>query len=267
MKKGIYFFFALILLSCSQYNKVLKSDNFDEKYDLAEQYFKKKKWNKSLALYEHVYQRVPKSEKGQLSYFKIGKLYYEMGDFYMSGYHFGTFFDKYPYSHLTEEAFFYKALCSVKNSPDYYLDQKDTELALNYMQEFINLFPKSNRIDTCNVIMDELRLKLEKKNFESIKLYNKTNQYRSVVTTSKTFLNEFPLSKNKESVYEMLLDNSYYLTINSINEKKKERIDEFLKIFRNFASLYPTNSVLRAYENKKLAIEKELLDINNTTKK
>ena len=96
---------------------------------------------------------------------------YKLGDYYLSGFYFKRFIRQYPTSKNTEEAAFLSALCSVKNSPNYKLDQTETLNALDELQIFIDLYPNSNRIDSCNQIMDRLRGKLELKQFENSKLY------------------------------------------------------------------------------------------------
>lgn len=261
------FYLALISLTlsaCSSYTKISKSDDYDAKFKLANELYDKKKWTKCLNLYEQVYQRFPKSNQGEVSYYRIGKAYYVMGDYYMAGYHFGSFFDKYPYSTKTEEAFFLKMICSVKNSPEQSLDQQDTRVALNDIQQFIYLFPNSSKIDTCNIIMDNLRNKLERKDYESIKLYGKTLNYRAAVVTSQTFLDEFPTSKHKEEVLFLKIKNSYMLTKNSIEDKKKERIEQFTESYRNFVSQFPTSEYLKELESYKKEIEKEQLNLTNS---
>lgn len=238
--------FAIVLLgSCSEYNKVLKADDYSKKFTLANQLYEKKKWMQSVGLYEQVYQRSPKSGEGELSYYRIGKANFEAGDYYMAGYYFGSFFDKYPYSTKTEEAFFLKALCSVKNSPNSSLDQQETELALNDVQQFIYLFPNSDRIDTCNAIMDNLRGKLEKKEYDNIKLYAKTQNFRAATTSAETFLTTYPTSKYKEEIMYVSIRNAYLLSKNSVEEKKKERFEKTIETYRTFAILFPESKYLK----------------------
>lgn len=264
--KILFIFIGLIvgICACSPYSKISKSDDYEAKFNLANELFEKKKWNKCVTLYEQVYQRLPKSSQGEISYFRLGKAQYLMGDYYMAGYHFGSFFDKYPYSVKTEEAFFYKALCSVRNSPEYSMDQQDTKVALNDIQQFIYLFPKSNRIDTCNIIMDNLRLKLEKKDYEAIRMYSKTLNYRSAVVTAETFLNEYPQSKYKEEICYIQVKNKSLLATNSIENKKVERIEQFLETYRNFATQFPSSNYSSELESISKNLEKELIDLSNS---
>jgi outer membrane protein assembly factor BamD len=262
--KVAFIFLLFIISSCSTYSKISKGDDYDAKFKLANEMYEKKKWTKCITLYEQVYQRLPKTGEGELSYFRLGKAHFSMGDYYMAGYHFGSFFDKYPYSTKTEESFFMKAICSVKNSPDYSMDQQDTQVALNDMQQFIYLFPKSSRIDTVNIIMDNLRAKLEKKDYENIKLYSKTLNYRSATVTAETFVNEYPRSNYKEEVYSIWLKNAYFLVQYSVIEKKKDRIEDFLETYRNFVAQFPQSKYFNELTSLNNSLEKELTILTNT---
>ncbi|MGV3632480.1 MAG: outer membrane protein assembly factor BamD [Bacteroidota bacterium] len=263
------FAFALLVLtalmsSCSEYNKVLKADDYTRKFTVANDLYDNKHWAKSIALYEQVYQRMPKSGEGELSYYRIGKAYYAAEDYYMAGYYFGSFFDKYPYSTKTEEAFFLKALCSVKNSPSSSLDQQETELALNDVQQFIYLFPNSSRVDTCNQIMDRLREKLELKEFDNIRLYAKTMHYKSAVVSAETFLADYPTSKYKEEVLYIHIKNSYLLSKNSVEEKKKERIEKSIETYRTFVAQFPESKYRRELDDLHDDLQHQLVTVINS---
>ncbi len=262
MKVIFYLLFLLITItSCSEYNKVLKGDDYTKKFALANDLYDREKYSQSIALFEQVYQRLPKASEGEVSYFRIGKAYYEIEDYYMGNYFLGSFFDKYPMSKKVEEAFFIKTICSVKNSPNKSLDQQETELALNDVQQFIYLFPQSDRIDTCNIIIDQLRLKLEEKELDNVKIYSKTLNYKSAVTTAETFLNDFPKSVHREEVTYIKIKNSYFLAKNSIDDKKKERIEKTIETYRTFAVQFPESKYLNELETLKKNLLQQLEEI------
>ena len=51
--------------------------------------------------------------------------------------------------------------------------------AIEGFQEFINQYPNSDRVGQCNRLIDEMRLKLEMKDYESAKLYYDLQQYQA----------------------------------------------------------------------------------------
>lgn len=246
--KAIYtisFLFIFILASCSGYNKVVKSDDYQRKYELAEELYNSKQYGRSITLYEQVYQKFPKTGEGELAYYRIGKAYYFEKDYYMAGYYLGAFSQRFPFSPKAEETLFLSSMCSVSNSPEYTLDQNDTELAINTLQQFIDKYPNSSLVDSCNHVMDRLRLKIQLKEYQSVKLYSKTENYRAAVTTAETFLEDYPVSTKREEIAYLLVENSYLLTKNSIDSKKKERIDQTIKRYRNFVNEFPESKYKR----------------------
>lgn len=238
---SITFLLILTLTSCSGYNKVVKSDDYQRKYQLADELYNSKQYDRSIALYEQVYQKFPKTGEGELAYYRMGKAYYFEKDYYMAGYYLGAFSQRFPYSANAEETLFLSAMCSVSNSPDFTLDQNDTELAINSLQQFIDKYPNSKLVDSCNHVMDRLRIKIQSKEYQSVKLYAKTENYRAAVTTAETFLADYPVSNNREEIAYLLVENSYLLTKNSIDSKKKERIDQTIKRYRNFVNEFPNS--------------------------
>lgn len=254
---------AILLSSCSGYNKVVKGDNYERKFELANELFEKKQYLRSMTLYEQIYQRFPKSGEGELAYYRIGKAYYASKDYSMGGYYFGAFYQRFPLSPKAEETLFLSAICAVKSSPEYSLDQNDTELAINDLQQFINKYPNSELVDTCNQVMDKLRFKLETKDYQTVKQYAKTENYKAAIMCSQTFLSDYPRSKFREEVFYILVNNSYHLTKNSVEEKKKQRIEETLERYRNFVTEIPETKYKRELNSISDTMEKELQEVNS----
>jgi outer membrane protein assembly factor BamD len=239
----------LLLASCSTYNEVVKGDDYEAKYQLANELYDNGKFVRSVTLYEQVYQRAPKTIEGEISYYRLGKAFYFEEDWYMASYYLSSFAAKFPFSEKVEETMFLSALCSVHNSPAYSLDQTETELALNELQLFVSRYPNSPRIDTCNIVMDQLRFKLEKKEAETIRLYAKTENFRAAVVTASVFLEDHPFSQYREEMSAILVRNSYRLAVNSIESKREERVTATRDYLNNFLAEFPQSSYLREFKN------------------
>ena len=260
MAKWLVVVCLLSLYSCSEYSVAVKSDDYQQKFVVANKMYDKNSFLKATALYEQVYQRTPKTKEGEVSYYRLGRSYFFIEDYYLGAYYLSSFSEKYPNSDKCEETSFLNALCQVKNSPKSSLDQGETQAALNELQLFIYKYPSSSRIDTCNQIMDMLRLKLENKDFESLLLYDKTENYKSAVVVSETFLKDFPESKQKEIVWDILLKNSYHLAVHSVEDKKNERIDKTIERYRKFALEFPNSIFVEKYKNKMIELQEHKLN-------
>lgn len=255
---------ALVLSvgSCSDFNKVLKNGTNEEKRDSALSYFEQEEYLKTVTLLEDVIPYYKLTPHGENLYYHYCMANYRMGDYYLSGYYWKRFIRQYPTSKHVEEATFLSAMCAVHNSPEYHLDQTETLNALDELQIFVDLYPDSELIDSCNQIMDRLNGKLEKKQFESARLYHKTEQHKAAVVAFDGMLEKYPNSTYKEEILYLQMKSSYLLAINSINSKKMERLNATLKSYRTFVAAFPESQWNSDAENIKNKTEKE---INNTT--
>lgn len=250
---------------CSEYNKVIKSNDNELKKTKAIEYYQAGDWIKAITLLEEVIAYYKLTPEGEKLYFYYCMSNYNLGDYYLAGYYFSRFIRQYPKSQYCEEAMFLAAMCSVHNSPQYTLDQTETYNALDGLQVFIDMYPNSARIDTCNIIMDNLRAKLERKQFEYAKLYYKTENYKAAVVSLNATLEKFPNTKYKEEIYYLLVMSNYQLAMNSISSKKVERLNETLKSYNKFVAEFPNSDKRKELEGIKEKTEKELNTLSNGT--
>ena len=262
MKINVLLFLLIFLASCDGYNRTIKSDDYTKKFEMADQLYASGKFSRSVVLYEQIYQRFPKTSEGELAYYRIGKAYYNEKDFYMAGYYLGSYSTRFPYSTKAEEALFLSAMCSVSNSPESSLDPNDTELAINDLQQFVNRYPKSELIDSCNNTIDRLRFKLEVKDRENVRQYSKTEYYRAAVVASLSFNEKYPRSDFREEILYILVKNSYLLAKNSVKEKKLERIEETIERYRNFVAEFPVTKYKKEVDTYRDGMEKEIQIMN-----
>lgn len=254
----------LSLASCNSYNRILKSDDYEAKFTEANRLYDSEKYDRCVALYEQVYQRSPRTPQGEVAFYRLGKACFEVEDWYLASYYLSAFPSKFPYSPKVEETTFLAAICAVKNSPEASLDQHETEVALNELQNFVSRFPNSELLDTCNVIMDKLRYKLETKEMMNVRLYSRTENYRAAVVSSEAFLDNYPRSKYREEAWAILMRNSYHLALNSVDSKIEDRIAKTNERFNVFLVEFPNSDYLREFEGYVEKLKK--IDVPATNK-
>lgn len=254
--------------SCSDYSQIIKGDDYEAKLLKANVLFEDEKYSKCLTLYEQIYQRYPRTDRGEVAYYRLAKSYYALKDYYLAGYYFDNFTKRFPTSVKAEECQFMTAMCSVKNSPSYSLDQEETVLALNDLQLFVDRYPASNLVDSCNRTMDRLRYKLEYKDLESVRLYSKMEKFKAAGTTADNFIETYPNSQHREEVQFIQLENSYELAVNSILRLKKERLDKVVANYKQFEIRFPSSkyssradAILKKTQNELVKVdERELFN-------
>ena len=222
----IYFLvaFALFVSSCkSEFEKIRASGDTDLIYKKAFAFYEQQEYLRAQTLFELIipaYRGKPELEK---VYYTYADTYYKLNKFILANYYFKNFASTFPTSDLREEAEFMAAYSNYQMSPGYRLDQTYTEKSIDEFQTFVNTYPNSERVKECNRLIDEMRLKQEKKVFEEGKLYFDLKQYQAATVTFENLLKDFPETNNAEQVRFLIAKGSFLLAENSIYEKQEER--------------------------------------------
>lgn len=249
---------SILLASCSQYQKALKSDDVAVKSEAANQMYETGKYIKAIRLYEQIapaYKGKPSAER---MFFLYSNSLYKSEQYYLAGYQFENFVATYPKSEKREEAAFLAAECFYRLSPVYSLDQVDTQKALDKLQRFIDIYPNSQYLEKANVYVKELREKQEKKAFEIAKQYNTISDFKGALKAFDNFIADYPGTPFKEQALYYRLDSAYKLAINSIESKKQERL-AYAKSTHSSLMKFNSTSEYKEKADKMLAeIEKEL---------
>lgn len=253
-------FILITLFSCSEYNKVVKGNDYEKKYEFALKYINSGDCFKALPLLEELMTYYRSNSKGEDIYYHYAYTHYCLKDYYLAAYYFKNFTKKYPYSSKVEECAFMSAICQKENAPEHNLDPTETRKAINELQLFMDKYPKSDKIDTCNILIQGLRSNLEQKFYEQCKLYYKMEKYNSAVVSFSSMLQSYPDTKYREEILYLIVRSNYLYASNSIDKMKKERYEATIKAYHNFVATYSESSYLKDvknyYESSIKAIEK-----------
>ena len=239
------FILAIVLFSCSKYQKVLKSTDVDYKYEMAIKYYEKDDYLRAYPIFEEIIPLLRGTQKAEVAMYYYAYCNYYLADYYLAGYSFKKFYKTYPNSEHAEEALFMHAYCDYINSPVYSLDQTNTKNAIDELQLFINTYPTSARADTSTKLIEELRAKLERKSYENAKLYYKTEYYKSAIIALNNTLKDFPNTERAEEISFLILKSKYLLAINSVLSKKEERMDDVIDSYYTFVDQYSSSQYIK----------------------
>lgn len=223
----------------SEYERVRVSGNPDVILTKAFEYYEKEEYQRAQSLFELVLNNVRGTEKAERANFNYAYTHYHMKEYLLAAFYFRNFANTFINSQFREEAAFMSAYCNYKMSPVYRLDQTNTQKAIEEFQLFVNLFPKSPRVQECNNLIDEMRSKLEEKAFAEGELYFDLRQYQSAVISFDNLLRDYPESPDAERVRYLIAKSSFALSENSVVEKKNERYNETMTRCNDFLEKYP----------------------------
>ena len=244
--------------ACSDYNKLVKSTDYDLKYEKAVEFYEKEDYLKAETLLEELVSVFRGRDKAEKVYFYYAYTNYRLGYYTLASYHFDHFAKTYPTSEHAEECAYMNAYCYYTTSPDYSLDQTDTKIAIKKFQSFINKYPQSKRIEEANQTIDLLREKLERKAFENAQQYYHIEDYRAAIHSFENVKKDFPDSPYNEQMDYLIIKCNYLLAINSIESKQMERLDAAILAFDTFKSKYQEKSI---YLKEAESIHKDVLKL------
>lgn len=227
-------FLVFLISSCSEYAKILKSSDVELKYKKAIEYYDDGEYSKALSLFDELGTLFRGTSRSEIVNYYIANCHFNLKDYYFAGYYYKNYAKTYPKSPKAEEALYKSAYCSYLNSPSYSLDQQETNQAIEEFQMFLNRFPKSELKDSTNVMISELRSKLEMKAYDNAKLYYQMEEYKSATLALRNLLKDFPESPHREEIEFLIVKSSYLFAVNSIDSKKEERLTATIESYHKF---------------------------------
>lgn len=253
-----------LLLSCSEYQKVLKNEDVNAKYELAEKLYKEGDFKKANRLFAQIAPQYIGKPQGERIMFFLSDTYYKIGDYNFAGYQFERFLKSYPKSDKAGEAAFQGAKSYYMLSPRYSLDQTDTDKALDKLQNFINTYTDSEYMPEANAMAKELTTKKERKAFEIAKQYTRLGksyilEYSvSAVAAVDNFVSDHPGSVFREDALYLKVQATTNLALNSTLNKKSERLQDARAAYNALLKLYPETKYAEDASNLVEKVDEEL---------
>ncbi len=261
----------LMVNACSKYQRLLQSDDHELKYEKALEYYEEGEYGRAITLLSDIMPAYRGTAEAERINYYFAKAHFHNREYMLASHYFKSFVDAYPNSEHAEEFLFLSAYCQYLESPRYSLDQTSTRQAIRELQNFINRYPRSDRVSDANELIDELRYKLERKHFEIGKMYYNISAYQAAATYFETYIKDYPDSQYREEAMFLTVKAYFEFAYNSIPERQEKRFEDTVDAFYAFESRYPESDKMgearRMYEHAIDAInrfqeQRELTNIN-----
>ena len=265
MKKIVFvgILMAVVLASCGEYNKILKSTDYELKYSYAKKYFNEKQYAKSATLLDELVTIFKGTAYAEESLYLLAQSYYGQKDYQTASQYFETYYTTYPKGEFTELARYYSGYGLYLDSPDPRLDQSQTYKAIEQMQLYLEFYPQSERAAEAQEILFQLQEKLAYKELMATRLYFNLgtymgNNYQSSVITAQNALKDYPYSKYREELMFLIIRAQYELALVSVEEKLQGRYRDVVDEYYTYVNEYPEGQFLKQvtkyfeYANKRI---------------
>ncbi len=258
------FFLLLVLVSCrSEFETIRTSTDPELILTKANGYYEAQEYQRAQTLYELTIAPFRgRAEAEQIAY-RYAYTYYYTEQFVLASYYFKNFATTYGGSTLREEADFMAAYSNYELSPTYRLDQSYSVKAIDGFEEFANRYPNSERITEANRLIDEMRAKMELKDFESAKLYLDIERYESALVSFENVLKDYPETQRAEEIRYLMVITEYEFASRSFRLRKGERLEKEIELAENFLSRYPESRYADEVSTLLRKSQEELKDLAN----
>ena len=253
---------AGLLASCGEYNKVLKSTDYEYKYEAAKAYFAKGQNGRAATVLEELIPFLKGTRFGEESLYMLAMTYFNQGDYLTASKYFNTYYTTYPRGTYTELARFNSGKALFLDTPEPRLDQSSTYKAIQELQMYIEYFPGTERHELAQNMIFELQDKLVEKEYLSAMLYydlgsytgnasitSSGNNYLAAVITAQNILKDYPYTTLREDLSMLILRAKYGMARESVPEKKEERMRETVDEYYAFKNEFPDSKYSKEVEN------------------
>lgn len=252
MKKNIIILLLsiVVLSSCDGYNSLLKSTDYEYKYEAAKSYFASGKYSRAITLLNELITILKGTSNAEESLYMLAMCYYNQGDYQTSSQSFVTYCSSYPRGQYTEDARFYAGKSLYLDTAEPRLDQTNTYSAIQQLQLFMEYFPQSKRKAIAQKMIFELQDKLVLKELYSARLYYNLglylgNNYQSCVIVSQDALKDYPYTKYREELSMLVLRSKYQIAQNSIATKRVDRYRDAIDEYYGFKNEFPNSKFIK----------------------
>lgn len=246
MKKQLFLLLIIlaILPSCGEYQKLLKTNDPELKFTKGIEYFNAGQYTKAQTLFDDVSGYYRGTERSEQVLIYLARCYMGEKDYASAAEYYQSYVKNYPKGESNIEARFMVAHAYYMDSPDARLDQEQTNMAIEYYQQFVEMFPDNPYTQQAYDEMGELYNKLAYKEFLSAQLYYNLgsylgNNYLACETVARNALKKYPSSDYNEEFYWLILQAKYQQAINSVESLKAERVRDAIDEYYNYITEFP----------------------------
>jgi len=193
------------------------------------------------------------TENGEECLFLYAMSAYKMKDYDAAAEVFRKYFTSYPKGQYAEEACYFIGESLYGNVPEPRLDQTPTLQAIKAYQDFMDIFPYSERKNLATKRIYELQDKLVEKEYLNAKLYfnlgtyfgncigSGGNNYEACIVTAQNALKDYPFTTLREEFASLIMKSKFELAAHSVKEKQAERFQDAEDECYGFLNEYPNS--------------------------
>jgi len=237
-----YFFAILIglfVLGCTNTRQIRQGDSLEVAFEKAKAFYDRGRYTDATRAFETVLSIGRGTEIAQESQYLLAMSYFNNRDYLVAASEFQRYATNFPRSERRIDAEFQEAISYYKLSPRYKLDQTDTFRAIELMQLFIGRYPGTTQAEEAAGLIDEMRDKLARKEYESGQMYLRIRQYEAAAIYFGMVLDMYPETTWAEASLALQIEAYVLFADNSVPERQAERYQMAIDSYQTYIQLFP----------------------------
>lgn len=247
-----------MLSACSEFSAVLKSDDYEYKYEAAKALYADGHYRQAAELFSMLLAPLKGTSYGEESLYMLAESNLRAKDYESAAMFFKKYYQVYPKGHYMEMARFNSGYSLYKQVADIRLDQTSTMEAIREYQDFLDYCPNTGLKEQTHAVIYELQDRLVEKEYLSAKLYYDLgtytlnsiyggNNYEACVVTAQNALNDYPYASAglREDLSILILRAKYHLARQSVEAKRVERFRDAIDEYYAFENDFPESKYLQ----------------------
>ncbi len=202
----------------------------EDQYAVAKREFERKHWEKAVVELQKLIFNYPGTSFIDSAQYLLGVTYFNQEEYPLAIAEFSKLLISYPTSQLADDAALMVAKSDFEMSPKAELDQTHTQKALDELNTFLDDYPKSDRREEAQELVNACRAKLAKRAYRAGHLYYKMGHYSAALIYFRQILNDYHDTKwvkqAQFEIAEVFYKQKQY-------HKAKEEYQKFLQDFPN----------------------------------
>ena len=257
------FFLPLLLVltmltACSEFSAVVKSDDYEYKYEAAKALYADGQYRQAAELFSMLLAPLKGTSYGEESLYMLAESNLKAKDYESAAMFFKKYYQVYPKGHYMEMARFNSGYSLYKQVADIRLDQTNTMEAIREYQDFLDYCPNTSLKEQTHAVIYELQDRLVEKEYLSAKLYYDLgtytlnsiyggNNYEACVVTAQNALKDYPYASAglREKLSILILRAKYHLARQSVEAKRVERFRDAIDEYYAFENDFPESKYLK----------------------
>lgn len=247
-----------MLSACSEYSAVLKSNDYEYRYEAAKALYADGHYRQAAELFSMLLAPLKGTSYGEESLYMLAESNLRAKDYESAAMFFKKYYQVYPKGHYMEMARFNSGYSLYKQVADIRLDQTSTMEAIREYQDFLDYCPNTGLKEQTHAVIYELQDRLVEKEYLSAKLYYDLgtytlnsiyggNNYEACVVTAQNALNDYPYASAglREDLSILILRAKYHLARQSVEAKRIERFRDAIDEYYAFENDFPESKYLQ----------------------